>query len=471
MGFTTSVQWKPSDLDWSEEFYYGRRMSKYPMRVLFLVSSLPIRKIGGTEIMTLRICERLAMLGHHEPFIFTVPQSTAEFSEESILSCFSQYDIKHIPPENVRFSERINNDQFLSYSRATMSYARGLKHLIKEIRPDVMVSMKVQPPDLLSRTLSTLSKRTGIPYVFMIRGFTDLLDAPRNSGYAVDLSTAERIKNYFYYKLYLPKFVRSASQIVAQTEAQKDYLMEKYSRSAHVLFNPVDAMVIQSTLDRAGKNDLNQEDEIKDERNNNSEAQKRPIKIVYAGTVWPRKNVITLLKAVDLLIKERLSQGKITGEYNDVSLSIVGGSPGIDMIRKLVEQMGLTSKVIFKGIIPPERLWPFMAGCDLFAFPTLSEGFPNVLLEAMACSLPIVSSDFPGVKDVLRSDMNGLIFRRKDSRELADKISYFMEHDDYRKRVGRFNKEFVKQFNWDTFMDRFERIIESGKENRNNELS
>ena len=76
-----------------------------------------------------------------------------------------------------------------------------------------------------------------------------------------------------------------------------------------------------------------------------------------------------------------------------------------------------------------------MKVADVFVLPSIREGLPNVLLEAMACALPCVVSDLPGVTDWLIDEgVTGVLFRSDDPDVLAEKITpYFTEHGDQQK--------------------------------------
>lgn len=148
-------------------------------------------------------------------------------------------------------------------------------------------------------------------------------------------------------------------------------------------------------------------------------------------------------------------------------LFLVGGGRGEELVKRTVEELKLQSDVCFVGRLAPVDLWTFLSSCDIFVFPTLSEGFPNVLLEAMACSLPIISSDFSGVEDILPSEKNGYLFPKKDHIALAEKIMDMCQNE-HRTEIGSFNSDFVGQFNWSDFMDGFERIVESTHDNKYN---
>ena len=138
----------------------------------------------------------------------------------------------------------------------------------------------------------------------------------------------------------------------------------------------------------------------------------------------------------------------------------------MEKMKALVAELGLERTVIFKGKMSPEELWPFLSGCDVFVFPTLSEGFPNAVLEAMACGLPVISSDFAGVDDLVRSEKNGLIFSKKDFRGLAEKIKFVYENDKYRNEVAGFNRSYVENFSWDNFISGFEKALEKATRER-----
>lgn len=407
------------------------------MRVLFLVSSLPMKKVGGTEIMTLRICDHLAGFDGFEPSIYTIPQSSRETDQDSVQDCFNTYDLHNLSPDIIHFSNRINDDRPLAYSRGNLAYSRGLKGRIEDIRPDVIVSMKVQPPELLCKSLITAARKTSLPYILMVRGFTDICNAPVIENYSGSLSIPERVKDYIYYARYLPRYIKHANGIMAQTTAQKDHILKQYGMEAEVLSNPIDSGCIRKNLPGAPR-----------DRTDES------FGIVYTGSMIARKNVETLLKAMHHLTEGSMQSDEKV-KRRDLKLTLIGGGRGEERIRQLVRDLNLSSLVEFKGISAPEDIWAEMSRADLFVFPSLSEGFPNVLLEAMACGLPIVSSDFAGVEDIIRSDSNGLIFHKRNARELAEKVKYFTENEDYLKRVGNENREFVKQFTWDTFMEGF----------------
>jgi glycosyltransferase involved in cell wall biosynthesis len=114
--------------------------------------------------------------------------------------------------------------------------------------------------------------------------------------------------------------------------------------------------------------------------------------ILYVGSIEPRKNLLRLLDAY-VLLRESLSQ------YH---LVIVGArnywksSP----VARAVEHQGLQAQVTFTGYIPDEHLPALYNGAALFCFPSLYEGFGLPVLEAMACGVPVVTSNTSSLPEV-----------------------------------------------------------------------
>ena len=465
------------------------------MRLLFLVSSLPFRKIGGTEIMTLRICEHLAMGGEHEPFIHTIARSDRERDGEALEELFVRYDITHLRRENISFSSRTNTDALLSYTRANLSYAMGLKHVVRRVRPDLVVSMKVMPPEVMCTRLPSVLSRDRIPYLLMVRGFTDLQNAPLAEGYGVRPSLPERLRDSFYFGSRLPRYIKRAAGIIAQTSSQQEFLKHHYGVDSTIIPNPIDTERIldvieahrpkegsgeekgekkdekEKTEDDGNRKSENEEGwKGKKEKDRGEEGQEKGtiINLIYVGSMIPRKDLGTLLRAMRIL-KDGTTSDNGTGEEKlptepkstptqDFHLNLVGGGRGEERARELVRELGLEHAVVFKGNLLPEELWPFMSSCDIFVFPSLSEGFPNALLEAMSCGLPIISSEFSGVHDIVRSERNGMVFRKGDPGSLAHCILSMAGRTDLRE-MGSYNREFVKQFTWQHFIEQFKEVI------------
>ena len=87
----------------------------------------------------------------------------------------------------------------------------------------------------------------------------------------------------------------------------------------------------------------------------------------------------------------------------------------------------------------------YMQIADIFVLPSVREGMPNVLLEAMACELPCVVRFLPGVTDFLIGDnITGSFFYRDDSSELSEKISYLFTERESGKKMGSAAREFIE---------------------------
>lgn len=114
--------------------------------------------------------------------------------------------------------------------------------------------------------------------------------------------------------------------------------------------------------------------------------------IIFVGSVEPRKNLLRLLEAYAELLKWS-SRWKLV---------IVGASNywKTSPVAEKVEQLGLNGKVIFTGYIPDEDLPSIYNGAELFCFPSLYEGFGLPVFEAMACGVPVITSNCSALPEV-----------------------------------------------------------------------
>ncbi|MFW5752261.1 MAG: glycosyltransferase [bacterium] len=91
---------------------------------------------------------------------------------------------------------------------------------------------------------------------------------------------------------------------------------------------------------------------------------------------------------------------KVIEEFPDLKLYILGDGELRNYLETLVSDMGLKNNIVFKGF--QKNPFAYLAGARLFVFPSLFEGFPNALVEAMACGIPVVSSDcLSGPREIL----------------------------------------------------------------------
>lgn len=134
--------------------------------------------------------------------------------------------------------------------------------------------------------------------------------------------------------------------------------------------------------------------------------------IGYVGRLGPEKNLDFLVNGLIRVLKKE----------PQAHVVIVGYGPSQAAIQKAFEEAGLQQRLHLTGILYSQDLVNAYAAMDVFAFASLSETQGVVLLEAMACAVPVVAVDAPGVREVVRDSFNGRLIRELDLQEFVDAV-------------------------------------------------
>ncbi len=172
-------------------------------------------------------------------------------------------------------------------------------------------------------------------------------------------------------------------------------------------------------------------------------------RILFVGEVTNRKGIPTLIKSIPPLIKKVLTE--------EVVFVIVGSGENLSDARALAKDLDVESHVVFTGRLPFVELMQAYCSSDLFVLPSLSEGLPTSILEAMYFGLPVVSTDIPGVRDHF-SDF-ALLVPPSDEHALADAIHALLDDEDLAKSISRRGKALVaSRYTWDRITRGYENL-------------
>jgi len=155
--------------------------------------------------------------------------------------------------------------------------------------------------------------------------------------------------------------------------------------------------------------------------------------IGFIGRFHPQKGIEVLIEAF----------ARIAPDRPGLWLLLVGDGELRPRLRALSEASGGSARTIFTGA--REDIPRILAALDLFVLPSLWEGLPLALLEAMAAGLPVVASDVGGVPEILVDGETGCLVPPRDPAALAAAILEFVDHPEIRQRLGAAGQQRVKE--------------------------
>lgn len=137
-------------------------------------------------------------------------------------------------------------------------------------------------------------------------------------------------------------------------------------------------------------------------------------KLLSVGNIEPRKGIDIVIKSLSY-IKDFGFSYDIIGDYEK-------DRDYYNYVRQMVVGFGLSDKVIFHGRIDHLRLFDLYRAADILMFPSRHEGYGMVLLEAMSFGLPIIATDIPTTREIIKDDENGFLCPVDDARCISERI-------------------------------------------------
>jgi glycosyltransferase involved in cell wall biosynthesis len=139
--------------------------------------------------------------------------------------------------------------------------------------------------------------------------------------------------------------------------------------------------------------------------------------LLSVGNLVGEKGHTCLIAAMNTVLKRR----------SDVILVIVGSGPLKERLEKKITQLGLNGKVLLVGRKAHEEIPMWMNASDIFVLPSINEGFPTVVPEAMACGKPVIGTKVGGIPEAITNDDLGILVNPKDPEILESAILKALE--------------------------------------------
>jgi glycosyltransferase involved in cell wall biosynthesis len=300
-----------------------------------------------------------------------------------------------------------------------LGYGRYLAKLARTVEEaDVILARNVFP---CGHGGVMLQKLKEMPSVLMLQGENDLFNFDEAHW------TVDRLR---------PVVVKESRMIIAQTGYQREYLEKEFGVSPEVLPNGVDVARFAPAPKEESRSDLGLDTSGKF--------------IISVGGFLPFKGQDDLIRAF----------ARVHESIPDSKLILLGDGPMAKELKRAARDLDVREDVQFEGWVPFEKIPLYLSASDLFVHPSTSEGFPNVVLEAMASGLPVVMSNVVGLNSVFEDGRNCFFVPPKDEKALEEKMLTLLRDEVLAEEMRARNLEHAKEFDWSIFAEKLEGFLE-----------
>lgn len=282
---------------------------------------------------------------------------------------------------------------------------------------------------------------TSLYYLFLPKRSPTIVQTFGNEPFKVKNKPLRLI---YYIAFYLPALLtmRYADSIASEFEMQSEEIARLYHVKKEKIFLLPDGVEVGQIREYLLKSQMTRRDiDLKDD----------DFVLISVGRLVPSKGVSYLIDALYLLRKK----------IGNIKLILIGKGPEEAKIKSQIRAYGLEKTVLHYKDVSDSELFSYYGLADVFITPTLFEGLPIVVLEAMACSLPIIASDIPGMRGVVLDGQNGFLVPPSNSIALAGAVEKIYDKD-LARNMGRTSEKIVEDYDWKLVVKRaikeYERI-------------
>jgi len=246
-----------------------------------------------------------------------------------------------------------------------------------------------------------------------------------------------RMQNSSKYFLYLNQFIENlgllfSDRIITNNVPARDEILKSLRRRRNI-----DVQVLYNNIPQTN---IREPEDISKTREKYGIPENAKV-LVTAGILNRGKNIETLIECLPKI------------GMKNIYVLIVGDSSREadfryrDSLQGLAKKLGVDKQVLFTGWLEKEDLWKIYRASDLFVLPSLNEGMPNAMLEALGLDLPCLGSRISGVKDILQHEE--LMFDPKDEKDIVRKISRFFSDEQLSNHIAELCRGRKKDFFFD----------------------
>ncbi|TSC73181.1 MAG: glycosyltransferase [Parcubacteria group bacterium Gr01-1014_38] len=174
------------------------------------------------------------------------------------------------------------------------------------------------------------------------------------------------------------------------------------------------------------------------------------VKVLFIGRLIPRKGFQYVVRALPR-VRELTSV--------PFEIEVVGSGAMRAYLDDLATKLRVSHLIKYQGTVPYSELHHSYQGADIFVLTSESEGMPCATLEAMACGLPIVTTDVPGNQEIVREGENGFLIPVGDTERLAQTLAWLIRDPALRRRLGAQSRRIVQPYDWHDIVRRYEAIF------------
>lgn len=175
------------------------------------------------------------------------------------------------------------------------------------------------------------------------------------------------------------------------------------------------------------------------------------VRILFVSRLIRRKGLQFLIKAIPQIVQR--------AQFPFV-INVVGDGPDKEEFLQQVKKHGVEEHIRFYGYVDHADLPDYYLDADIFVLPSLAEGMPNVVLEAMGSGLPVVATRVAGSEELVLDGENGFLVDSKDVEALAQALITLVNHPELRGQMGKEAKKMARKYTWNIVMEQYSSLYE-----------